>query len=99
MPSVTIRISPALHESLTKRCAHRDMTLSDLIRELLERVDDHMAKAEDAPPQLDVIQPPQSLPYLPKRRPGTRPSGFRPLNWDGKPLDAVRQPYQKGGKK
>ena len=46
MPTITCRIAPTLHERVLAECEARDVKLSDLLREFLERWVDHLDDAK-----------------------------------------------------
>lgn len=96
MPSITIRVSPALHESLTRKCEERGIPLSDLVRELLDRVDDAMMAQHMRAYEETYVAP--SVPPPPRRLVHGIAKGIRGFSLDGEPLPP-RGPMQKGAKK
>lgn len=42
MPTIAFRVSPALHERFLKHCESRDVSTSDVLREAVERIVDHL---------------------------------------------------------
>lgn len=98
MPTITCRIGPTLHERVLAECDSRDVKLSDILREFLERWVDHL---DDARAAGSTYTPGASAATTDVKRVAGEP---KPIGWtaSGEPVYGKTGPLQlppKGGKK